>query len=58
MAENFGGMNRLIRVLEEEHVELESAGMFDEADHLMQRIITYRDMRARAHKVAADLNND
>lgn len=56
MAENFGGMSRLIRNLQEEIVELEAAGMFDEADKLRERLQVYIDMRNKAHLISENIN--
>lgn len=58
MAENFGGMNRIIRHLEEELVELESAGLYERADEVRKKIGAYVDMRNRAHVILHRIEDD
>mgnify|MGYP003637180581 FL=1 len=58
MEENFAGMTRLINNLSEEVIELEAAGMYDEAEGVRKRLQTYRDMRNRAHLIQTGLTNE
>jgi len=58
MEENFAGMTRLINNLSEEVIELEAAGMYDEAEEVRKRLQTYRDMRNRAHLIQTGLTNE
>ena len=58
MAENFGGMSRIIRHLEEEAVELEVAGLYDQADNVRRKLETYIDMRNKAHISLEGLHDD
>tara|TARA_R110001632_G_scaffold20293_2_gene60922 strand:+ start:660 stop:1004 length:345 start_codon:yes stop_codon:yes gene_type:complete len=58
MEENFGGMTRLINNLSEEVIELEVAGMYDEAEGVRERLQTYRDMRNKAHLIRTGLFDD
>jgi len=48
-------MTRLINNLSEEVIELEAAGMYDEAEGARKRLQTYRDMRNRAHLIRTGL---
>lgn len=56
MAENLTrvehGMNRIINLLEEQRVELLTAGMYKEADEVLKRLESYRSMRNNAHAMA------
>lgn len=56
MAENptriESGMNRIIHLLEEQRVELLTAGMYKEADEVLKRLESYRAMRNNAHAMA------
>lgn len=56
MAENptrvESGMNRIINLLEEQRVELLTAGMYKEADEVLKRLEAYRNMRNNAHAMA------
>jgi hypothetical protein len=58
MEENFGGMTRLINNLSEEVIELEVAGMYDEAEGVRARLQAYRDMRNKAHLIRTGLFDD
>lgn len=58
MAENFGGMNRIIRHLEEELVELEAAGLYERADEVRTKIEAYVDMRNKAHVILYRIEDD
>jgi len=51
-------MTRLINNLSEEVIELEAAGMYDEAEEVRKRLQTYRDMRNRAHLIQTGLTNE
>lgn len=46
------GMNRIINLLEEQRVELLTAGMYKEADEVLKRLEAYRNMRNNAHAMA------
>ena len=49
MEKNFAGMNRIIRILDEELTEQMSAGLYREAEETRKRLETYIDMRNTAH---------
>jgi len=49
MEKNFAGMNRIIRILDEELTEQMSAGLCREAEKTRKRLETYIDMRNKAH---------
>jgi|TARA_S200000501_G_scaffold277055_1_gene260881 hypothetical protein len=49
MEKNFAGMNRIIRILDEELTEQMSAGLYREAEKTRKRLETYIDMRNTAH---------
>tara|TARA_R110000823_G_scaffold161556_2_gene293020 strand:+ start:191 stop:346 length:156 start_codon:yes stop_codon:yes gene_type:complete len=51
-------MTRLINNLSEEVIELEAAGMYDEAEGARKRLQTYRDMRNRAHLIRTGLTDE
>jgi hypothetical protein len=59
MEQNTAGINRIIRILDEELVELQAAGLIREADKTRKRLETYVDMRNRANRLLEELpNND
>lgn len=58
MAENFSGINRLIRHLEEELIELETGGLYGRAEEVRQRLNTYLDMRDKAHTILHRIENE
>jgi len=58
MAENFGGMSRIIRHLQEELIELEAAGLYECADEVRTKIDAYMDMRDKAHIILHRIEDD
>ena len=48
MEKNFAGMNRIIRILDEELTEQMSAGLYREAEKTRKRLEAYIDMRNTA----------
>lgn len=58
MAENFSGISRLIRHLEEELIELETGGLYSRAEEVRQRLNTYLDMRDKAHTILHRIENE
>lgn len=51
-------MNRIIRHLEEELVELEAAGLYERADEVRKKIGVYVDMRNKAHIILHRIEDD
>lgn len=51
-------MNRIIRHLEEELVELEAAGLYERADEVRTKIEAYVDMRNKAHVILYRIEDD
>jgi len=51
-------MSRIIRHLEEEAVELEVAGLYDQADNVRRKLETYIDMRNKAHIILEGMHDD
>ncbi len=49
MEQDTAGLSRIIRVLDEEYTELQSAGLYREADKVFKRRQTYVDMRNEAN---------
>jgi hypothetical protein len=45
------GINRIIRILDEELTELQTAGLYREAEKTRARLETYLDMRDRARHI-------
>ena len=59
MEQNTAGINGIIRILDEELVELQAAGLIREAEKTRKRLETYVDMRSRANRLLKELpNND
>tara|TARA_B100000902_G_C27081643_1_gene799199 strand:- start:523 stop:714 length:192 start_codon:yes stop_codon:yes gene_type:complete len=48
MEKNFAGMNRIIRILDEELTEQMAAGLYREAERTRKRLEAYIDMRNTA----------
>tara|TARA_X000001036_G_scaffold30822_1_gene25379 strand:- start:720 stop:911 length:192 start_codon:yes stop_codon:yes gene_type:complete len=48
MEKNFAGMNRIIRILDEELTEQMAAGLYREAEKTRKRLEAYIDMRNTA----------
>jgi len=51
MEQDFAGLNRIIRILDEELTELQTAGLYREAEKTRTRLETYLDMRDRKRKI-------
>ena len=49
MEQDTAGLGRIIRVLYEEYIQLQSAGLYREADKVFKRRQTYVDMRNEAN---------
>lgn len=45
MEARIAGINRIIRILDEELTELQTAGLYREAENTRKRLETYLDMR-------------
>jgi hypothetical protein len=58
MEKNFAGINRIIRILDEELTELQTAGLYREAEKARKRLEVYLDMRDRANLIAEGLPDD
>ena len=58
MEKNFAGIGRIIRILDEELTELQTAGLYREAEKTRKRLEVYLDMRDRAHLIAEGLPDD
>lgn len=58
MAENFGGINRIIRILEEELIELQTVGLYERANSVRKRLDAYRDMRDKGNTIKHGINNE
>jgi|TARA_B100001063_G_C16684624_1_gene513657 hypothetical protein len=58
MEKNFAGINRIIRILDEELTELQTAGLYREAEKARKRLEVYLDMRDRAYLIAEGLPDD
>jgi|TARA_B100000530_G_C15827863_1_gene436215 hypothetical protein len=56
MEKNFAGMNRIIRILDEELTEQMSAGLYREAEKTRKRLETYIDMRNKAHIIRSKVD--
>lgn len=51
MEQDLTGINRIIRILDEELTELQTAGLYREAEKTRVRLETYLDMRDRARHI-------
>ena len=51
MEQDLTGINRIIRILDEELTELQTAGLYREAEKTRTRLETYLDMRDRARNI-------
>ncbi len=51
MEQDFAGLNRIIRILDEELTELQTAGLYREAEKTRTRLETYLDMRDRKRQI-------
>jgi hypothetical protein len=51
MEQDLTGINRIIRILDEELTELQTAGLYREAEKTRKRLETYLDMRDRARQL-------
>ncbi len=58
MEQNTQGLNRIIRILDEELVELQAAGLIREAEKTRKRLETYVDMRSRAIRLAEEIKTN
>lgn len=58
MEKNFGGMTRIIRILDEELTELMSAGLYREAEKTRLRLETYIDMRNKALELSKGTSDE
>mgnify|MGYP001180494852 FL=1 len=58
MEQNTQGLNRIIRILDEELVELQTAGLYKEAEKTRKRLEAYVDMRSTAQRLIKELPND
>ncbi len=52
MEKNFAGMNRIIRILDEELTEQMAAGLYREAERTRKRLEAYIDMRNTARIIS------
>lgn len=50
MEENIEGLSRIIRILDEELTELQSVGLYREAERTRKRLEAYLDMRDTARE--------
>lgn len=48
------GLNRIIRILDEEYTELQTAGLYREAEKTRKRLLAYMDMRDRRSAILED----
>jgi hypothetical protein len=48
------GLNRIIRILDEEYTELQTAGLYREAEKTRARLLQYMDMRDRRAAILED----
>lgn len=48
------GLNRIIRILDEEYTELQTAGLYREAEKTRVRLLAYMDMRDRRSAILED----
>jgi hypothetical protein len=48
------GLNRIIRILDEEYTELQTAGLYREAEKTRKRLLAYMDMRDRRGAILED----
>jgi hypothetical protein len=48
------GLNRIIRILDEEYTELQTAGLYREAEKTRARLLQYMDMRDRRTAILED----
>lgn len=51
MEQDLAGINRIIRILDEELTELQTAGLYREAEKTRTRLETYLDMRDRKRQI-------
>jgi len=51
MEQDLAGLNRIIRILDEELTELQTAGLYREAEKTRTRLETYLDMRDRKRQI-------
>jgi len=55
MEQNTQGLNRIIRILDEELVELQTAGLYKEAEKTRKRLEAYVNMRSTAQRLIKEL---
>ena len=58
MEQNTQGLNRIIRILDEELVELQTAGLYKEAEKTRKRLEAYVNMRFTAQRLIKELPDD
>ena len=58
MEQNTQGLNRIIRILDEELVELQTAGLYKEAEKTRKRLEAYVNMRSTAQSLIKELPDD
>ena len=58
MEQNTQGLNRIIRILDEELVKLQTAGLYKEAEKTRKRLEAYVDMRSTAQRLIKELPDD
>jgi hypothetical protein len=58
MEQNTQGLNRIIRILDEELVELQTAGLYKEAEKTRKRLEAYVNMRSTAQHLIKELPDD
>jgi hypothetical protein len=58
MEQNTQGLNRIIRILDEELVELQTAGLYKEAEKTRKRLEAYVNMRSTAQRLIKELPDD
>ncbi len=51
MEQDLAGINRIIRILDEELTELQTAGLYREAEKTRTRLESYLDMRDRKRQI-------
>lgn len=58
MEARLAGINRIIRILDEELTELQAAGLYSESEKTRVRLETFMNMRDSANNLYKELSND
>ena len=58
MEARLAGINRIIRILDEELTELQAAGLYRESEKTRVRLETFMNMRDSANNLYKELSND